>query len=400
MPLTFEATRAAGATLGSGVIMVFDETADLVDTLRRIAQFFRDESCGQCVPCRVGTVRQEELLGPPRRRLAGPDRGTRSSRSCARSARRCATRRSAGSARPRRRRSSPPCASRIWWRCERRPEHGSRPGARRADAARRPGLGRPAADRHPADAARPGEQAADRAGRRGATRRFADDRRRRGHGPGRDDDPRRLPDPGDRHADAVLRREPDAGQRLPGVRRRGHRLARAGPRLLATGRSRDGRPDRLRARPALAQDGPRVPRLVGRPVAGRSDRPRRLDRGVRRALRRGRHPVSDPRPPRRRPANATRSRPATITRPPATPRPPRSPSRRRSTTTSTSAITRSASSATSASMPAARRPRTRSRSPSPGAVSMPGSRPSRPSRSPNRRASTAATASASARPER
>jgi NADH-quinone oxidoreductase subunit F len=61
-PLTFEATRAIGATLGSGVIMVFDETADLVGTLRRIAQFFRDESCGQCVPCRVGSVRQEELL--------------------------------------------------------------------------------------------------------------------------------------------------------------------------------------------------------------------------------------------------------------------------------------------------------------------------------------------------
>ncbi len=62
MPLTFEATRAAAATLGSGVIMVFDETVDLVDTLRRIAQFFRDESCGQCVPCRIGSVRQEELL--------------------------------------------------------------------------------------------------------------------------------------------------------------------------------------------------------------------------------------------------------------------------------------------------------------------------------------------------
>ena len=62
LPLTFEATRAAGATLGSGVVMVFDETADLVGTLRRIAAFFRDESCGQCVPCRVGTVRQEELL--------------------------------------------------------------------------------------------------------------------------------------------------------------------------------------------------------------------------------------------------------------------------------------------------------------------------------------------------
>jgi len=62
LPLTFEATRAAGATLGSGVVMVFDETADLVGTLRRVAAFFRDESCGQCVPCRVGTVRQEELL--------------------------------------------------------------------------------------------------------------------------------------------------------------------------------------------------------------------------------------------------------------------------------------------------------------------------------------------------
>ena len=62
MPLTLEDTRAAGASLGSGVIMVFDEQDDMVDTVRRIAEFFRDESCGQCVPCRVGTVRQEEVL--------------------------------------------------------------------------------------------------------------------------------------------------------------------------------------------------------------------------------------------------------------------------------------------------------------------------------------------------
>ncbi|MBA2717715.1 MAG: NAD(P)H-dependent oxidoreductase subunit E [Chloroflexi bacterium] len=61
-PLTFEATRAIGATLGSGVVLVFDETADMAGALTRIARFFRDESCGQCVPCRVGTVRQEELL--------------------------------------------------------------------------------------------------------------------------------------------------------------------------------------------------------------------------------------------------------------------------------------------------------------------------------------------------
>jgi NADH-quinone oxidoreductase subunit F len=62
MRLTFEDTRAAKATLGSGVFMVFDDTVDLHDILRRIASFFRDESCGQCVPCRVGTVRQEESL--------------------------------------------------------------------------------------------------------------------------------------------------------------------------------------------------------------------------------------------------------------------------------------------------------------------------------------------------
>ncbi len=62
LPLSFEAARERGVTLGSGVVAVFDETVDLVDTLLRIAQFFRDESCGQCVPCRVGTVRQEEAL--------------------------------------------------------------------------------------------------------------------------------------------------------------------------------------------------------------------------------------------------------------------------------------------------------------------------------------------------
>jgi NADH-quinone oxidoreductase subunit F len=60
--LTFEDARAGGYTLGSGVVMLFDERADLTDTCLRIARFFRDESCGQCVPCRVGTVRQEEAL--------------------------------------------------------------------------------------------------------------------------------------------------------------------------------------------------------------------------------------------------------------------------------------------------------------------------------------------------
>jgi NADH-quinone oxidoreductase subunit F len=71
--LTFEDTKAAGVTLGSGVVMVFDDSVDLADITLRIAAFFRDESCGQCVPCRVGTVRQEESLA---RVMAGRPRGS------------------------------------------------------------------------------------------------------------------------------------------------------------------------------------------------------------------------------------------------------------------------------------------------------------------------------------
>ena len=73
LPLTFEDTRAAGATLGSGVVIVYDKSADLADAVLRIAAFFRDESCGQCVPCRVGTVRQQEAL---QRLASGRPRGS------------------------------------------------------------------------------------------------------------------------------------------------------------------------------------------------------------------------------------------------------------------------------------------------------------------------------------
>jgi NADH-quinone oxidoreductase subunit F len=61
-PLTFEGTRAIGATLGSGVVMLFDDSIDLKQILLRIAEFFREETCGQCVPCRVGVTRQKEAL--------------------------------------------------------------------------------------------------------------------------------------------------------------------------------------------------------------------------------------------------------------------------------------------------------------------------------------------------
>ncbi len=66
--LTFAGAQAAGVSLGSGVVMVFEEGTNLAPVARRIARFFRDESCGQCVPCRVGTVRVEEALA---RSMAG-----------------------------------------------------------------------------------------------------------------------------------------------------------------------------------------------------------------------------------------------------------------------------------------------------------------------------------------
>ena len=72
VPLTFEGARQAGISLGSGVVMPFNVETDFCDITRRIAAFFRDESCGQCVPCRVGATRQEEALG---RLLDGGDAG-------------------------------------------------------------------------------------------------------------------------------------------------------------------------------------------------------------------------------------------------------------------------------------------------------------------------------------
>ncbi len=62
LPLTLEALAAAGGTLGSGAVIVLDETARLWDVVLRVARFFQEESCGQCVPCRVGTQRQLEIV--------------------------------------------------------------------------------------------------------------------------------------------------------------------------------------------------------------------------------------------------------------------------------------------------------------------------------------------------
>lgn len=55
IPLTFEDVQAAGSSLGSGAIVVMDETVDVVEICLLIAKFYEHESCGQCTPCREGT---------------------------------------------------------------------------------------------------------------------------------------------------------------------------------------------------------------------------------------------------------------------------------------------------------------------------------------------------------
>ena len=60
--LSFENLGAAGLPLGSGAVMVFDDSADLRDVLKRLGRFFADESCGKCYPCQLGTQRQHEIL--------------------------------------------------------------------------------------------------------------------------------------------------------------------------------------------------------------------------------------------------------------------------------------------------------------------------------------------------
>ena len=53
--MDFESLEAAGSLLGSGAVIVMDETTDMVKMLQRISRFYFQESCGQCTPCREGT---------------------------------------------------------------------------------------------------------------------------------------------------------------------------------------------------------------------------------------------------------------------------------------------------------------------------------------------------------
>ena len=57
VPMAFETLQAAGSALGTGAVIVMDETTDMVEVARRITSFFVHESCGGCTPCRIGGKR-------------------------------------------------------------------------------------------------------------------------------------------------------------------------------------------------------------------------------------------------------------------------------------------------------------------------------------------------------
>jgi NADH:ubiquinone oxidoreductase subunit F (NADH-binding)/NADH:ubiquinone oxidoreductase subunit E len=61
-PLDFKAMEAAGSMLGSGAVVVMADGTDLVAVAANVVAFFRNESCGKCVPCRTGTEKAVRLL--------------------------------------------------------------------------------------------------------------------------------------------------------------------------------------------------------------------------------------------------------------------------------------------------------------------------------------------------
>jgi NADH-quinone oxidoreductase subunit F len=62
VPMDYESLKELGAIMGSGGLIVLDETSCMVDVARFFLDFVQEESCGKCVPCRVGTKRMLEIL--------------------------------------------------------------------------------------------------------------------------------------------------------------------------------------------------------------------------------------------------------------------------------------------------------------------------------------------------
>ncbi len=72
MPVDYESLVKAGSIMGSGGMVVMDETSNMVDVARFFMEFCKDESCGKCIPCRVGTSVMLDLLEKLCKKEAAP----------------------------------------------------------------------------------------------------------------------------------------------------------------------------------------------------------------------------------------------------------------------------------------------------------------------------------------
>ena len=73
MPLDFGPLAEAGSMLGSGAVVVIAEGTDLLAAATNVLRFFRNESCGKCVPCRVGSTKAHTILSELIESGGGPD---------------------------------------------------------------------------------------------------------------------------------------------------------------------------------------------------------------------------------------------------------------------------------------------------------------------------------------
>jgi NADH-quinone oxidoreductase subunit F len=62
IPYDFDSMAKAGSMLGSGAIIIADESRRVLDTMRKVAKFYAHESCGKCVPCREGTNWTQKMV--------------------------------------------------------------------------------------------------------------------------------------------------------------------------------------------------------------------------------------------------------------------------------------------------------------------------------------------------
>jgi NADH-quinone oxidoreductase subunit F len=62
LPYDFDSLSAAGSMSGSGAIIVMDDSTDIVEALANISEFYAHESCGQCTPCREGSLWMSKAL--------------------------------------------------------------------------------------------------------------------------------------------------------------------------------------------------------------------------------------------------------------------------------------------------------------------------------------------------